>query len=102
MLPTTGRASAAPTAMGPSPGSRRLGRRQGSCGDSRSPASATRAWPWPGAYCPAEHDEKDDFYRCRDADRRGGWVRRFPNDREMEYGAGPRANPLIREAGSSS
>jgi outer membrane protein assembly factor BamB len=43
-----------------------------------------------------EHNEKEDFYRCRDAltgvER---WVRRFANGREMEYGAGPRTNPLI-------
>lgn len=51
-----------------------------------------------GALVTPEHDEKNDFYRCRDAatgaDR---WTREFPNDREMQYGAGPRANPLIHE-----
>jgi hypothetical protein len=43
-----------------------------------------------------ENNENDDFYRCRDA-KTGAerWVRKFPNGREMPYGAGPRANPLI-------
>lgn len=49
-----------------------------------------------GVLVTPEHDEKEDLYRCRDA-RTGAerWVRRFANDREMPYGAGPRAHPLI-------
>ncbi len=44
----------------------------------------------------ADRDERNDFYRCLDA--RSGteiWVRSFPNTREMDYGAGPRATPLV-------
>lgn len=44
----------------------------------------------------ADHDEKNDFYRCLDA-RNGEelWTRSFPNTREMDYGSGPRATPLV-------
>jgi outer membrane protein assembly factor BamB len=46
----------------------------------------------------ADHDEGHDYYRCLDA--AGGtetWARRFPNGREMDYGAGPRATPLVEQ-----
>ena len=43
-----------------------------------------------------DHDEKDDFYRCLDAQKGTEiWARSFPNTREMDYGAGPRATPLV-------
>jgi outer membrane protein assembly factor BamB len=43
-----------------------------------------------------DHDEKNDYYRCFDAAKGTEvWTRTFPNDREMDYGAGPRATPLV-------
>jgi outer membrane protein assembly factor BamB len=43
-----------------------------------------------------DHDEKEDTYHCYDAEKGTEiWTRTFPNDREMDYGAGPRATPLI-------
>ncbi|MGD0896548.1 MAG: PQQ-binding-like beta-propeller repeat protein, partial [Thermoguttaceae bacterium] len=43
-------------------------------------------------------DDENDFYRCRDAGTGAErWVRKFPNGRELEYGAAPRANPLIHD-----
>jgi hypothetical protein len=51
-----------------------------------------------GVLVTPDHDEGNDFYRCLDA-RTGAerWVRKFPNGREMQYGAGPRANPLVHD-----
>lgn len=44
----------------------------------------------------ANHDEKHDYYRCfAAADGKEVWKRTFPNDREMDYGAAPRATPLV-------
>jgi outer membrane protein assembly factor BamB len=46
----------------------------------------------------ADHDEKNDYYRCLDAEKGTEiWTRTFPNPREMEYGPGPRATPLIHQ-----
>jgi outer membrane protein assembly factor BamB len=43
-----------------------------------------------------DHGDKQDVYRCLDARNGTGlWNRVFPNDRELDYGAGPRATPLI-------
>jgi outer membrane protein assembly factor BamB len=43
-----------------------------------------------------DHSEKQDVYRCLDAEQGTDlWTRTFPNDREMDYGAGPRATPLV-------
>ena len=43
-----------------------------------------------------DHDEKQDAYHCLDAQQGTDlWTRTFPNDREMDYGAGPRATPLV-------
>jgi outer membrane protein assembly factor BamB len=43
-----------------------------------------------------DHDEKHDYYRCFDAEKGTVvWTRTFSNDREMDYGAGPRATPLV-------
>jgi len=43
-----------------------------------------------------DHDEKQDAYRCLDAEKGTDlWTRTFPNDREMDYAAGPRATPLV-------
>ncbi len=44
----------------------------------------------------ADHDDGHDYYRCLDAERGTEvWTRTFPNAREMDYGAGPRATPLV-------
>ena len=43
----------------------------------------------------ADHDGKRDYWRCFCADGQPQWVHEYPNDREMDYGAGPRAAPLI-------
>jgi outer membrane protein assembly factor BamB len=49
-----------------------------------------------GSVVVPDHDEKNDYYRCYDAEKgTPAWTRTFPNNREMEYGAGPRATPLI-------
>lgn len=43
-----------------------------------------------------DHDEHHDAYRCLQlADGKEVWKRAFPNGREMDYGAGPRATPLV-------
>ena len=44
----------------------------------------------------ADHDGQRDYWRCFDAaDGRPRWVYEYPNAEKMEYGAGPRAAPLI-------
>ena len=44
----------------------------------------------------ADHDDQNDYYVARAAaDGREVWKRTFPNGREMDYGAGPRATPLV-------
>jgi outer membrane protein assembly factor BamB len=49
-----------------------------------------------GLLVAADHDAAKDYYRCLDADKGTQvWVRSFPNAREMDYGAGPRATPLV-------
>ena len=51
-----------------------------------------------GVVLTADHDDKNDYYRCLDAEKGTDiWTRTFPNEREMEYGPGPRATPLIYE-----
>ena len=46
----------------------------------------------------ADHDEKNDYYRCLDAEKGTEiWSRSFPNAREMEYGPAPRATPLVTQ-----
>jgi len=49
-----------------------------------------------GVVVAADHDDGHDYYRCLDAERGTElWTRTFPNTREMDYGAGPRATPLV-------
>ena len=49
-----------------------------------------------GVVLVADHDDENDYYRCFDAaDGLERWVREFPNGREMDYGAAPRAAPLV-------
>ncbi len=44
----------------------------------------------------ADHDDQHDYYACyRAAAGQEVWKRTFANGREMDYGAGPRAAPLI-------
>jgi outer membrane protein assembly factor BamB len=44
----------------------------------------------------ADHDGRNDYYRAlRTDDGSELWQRSFPNGREMDYGAAPRATPLI-------
>jgi outer membrane protein assembly factor BamB len=45
-----------------------------------------------------DHDKQHDYYCCRRLDTgRELWRREFANRREMDYGAGPRATPLIAQ-----
>ncbi|MDD4787579.1 MAG: PQQ-binding-like beta-propeller repeat protein [Pirellulales bacterium] len=49
-----------------------------------------------GSVVAADHDRERDYWRCFGAaDGQPRWVHEYPNDREMDYGAGPRAAPLI-------
>jgi outer membrane protein assembly factor BamB len=49
-----------------------------------------------GVVVAVDHDDSHDYYRCLDAERGTEvWTRTFPNAREMDYGAGPRATPLV-------
>ena len=44
----------------------------------------------------ADHDKRYDYYVCRRASNgKELWRQAFPNGREMDYGSGPRATPLI-------
>lgn len=44
----------------------------------------------------ADHDKRYDYYGCRRAsDGKELWKRDFSNGRDMDYGSGPRATPLI-------
>jgi outer membrane protein assembly factor BamB len=49
-----------------------------------------------GCVVAADNDGKRDSWRCFDAaDGRPRWVYEYPNAEKMDYGAGPRAAPLI-------
>ena len=51
-----------------------------------------------GVLVMADHDDKNDFYHCLEADTgKEIWQRIFPNGRAMDYGSGPRATPLIHK-----
>jgi outer membrane protein assembly factor BamB len=51
-----------------------------------------------GVLVMADHDDQSDFYDCLEADSgKTIWKRIFPNGRDMDYGSGPRATPLIHD-----